>query len=221
LRLLAAAAALLGAAASLRASEPDFLSPGRGESLAPGSVVTVHWRSACESDIPVGFDEAELVLSLDGGLTYPIRVSGELDPCESSATWRVPALASGTVRLALRAGDEEGWSSEKIIGFSEPFQILPDAENRVETLVPRSGEWGVAPEPEIADARDLLGKSMRGAGERLTAPFELAAFSLPAPAAGPRPDRRASALAVTPVSGRRPSSSVPTAPSGAPIPLRL
>jgi len=220
-RLIAAVAALMGAAGTLTASEPDFVSPGRGESLAPGSLVTVQWRSACESDLPAGFDEAELVLSLDGGLTYPIRVSGELDPCESTVTWRVPALASGSVRLALRAGDDGGWSSEQILGLSDAFQILPDADGRVEALVPRSGEWGVAPEPATAGARGLLGRSLRGSRERLTAPFEVAAFSLPATAAGLRPDRRASAAAATPVSARRPSTSVPNAPSGAPTPLRL
>jgi hypothetical protein len=220
-RLLAAAAALLGAAATLQASDPAFLTPSSGESLAPGSVIQVAWRSACESDLPPAFDEAELVLSLDGGLTYPIRVSRELDPCESTISWRVPALAAGSARLALRLGEESEWESEEIVAVSDTFQILPDADGRVEQLVARSGEWGVEPGTEVLEARDLLSRSMRPAAERLTVPAELVAFSLPAPAAALHPERRASGLVTERVSGRRRPSLVPPAPHGAPTPLRL
>jgi hypothetical protein len=220
-RLLAAAAAVFGAAASAAASPGGFLSPGRGEALAPGSVVRVEWRSACESDVPPGFDEAELVLSLDGGLTYPIRVSRELDPCESTVVWRVPAIASDSARLALRMGEERDGESEELAVVGETFRILPDVEGRVETLVPRAGEWGVDLEPETLAARDLLGRSMRSTGERLLAPFSLPAASLPTAAAALRPARRATVHESVPAAGIRRSASVPTAPSGAPVPLRL
>jgi hypothetical protein len=221
LRLFAVAAGLLGVAASGAASETQFLSPGRGEALAPGSVIRVEWRSACESDVPVGFDEAELVLSLDGGLTFPIRVSRELDPCESTITWRVPAIATETARLALRMGDESDGESETIAVLSAPFRILPDVEGRSEPLISRSGEWGQQPEPEPSEARDRLGRSLRASGERLTTPFELPAVSLPACAAGIRPERRSNPLIDTTNAVSRRPVSVPEAPLGAPTPLRL
>jgi len=220
-RLLAAAAALLGAAAALAASDTDFSSPGRGEALAPGSVVRIEWRSGCEGDVPPGYDEAELVLSLDGGVTYPIRVSRELDPCESTLVWRVPAIASGSARLALRMGEERDGDAEEIAAVSAPFRILPDVEGRVERLIPRSGEWGIDPDPAPLDARDLLGRSMRASGERLTAPFALPDVSLPVTAAVVRPARRGTVLESTPAAAPRRAASVPRAPSGAPTPLRL
>lgn len=221
-RLLAAAVALLGAAASLAASEPAFLSPSRAEALAPGAVVTVEWRSACESDIPPGFDEAELVLSLDGGLTYPIRVSRELDPCETTHSWHVPSIATDSARLALRMGEEGHGESERLAAVGDTFRILPDPEGRAQTLIPRAGEWGVAPETEVVGARDRLGRSMRsGAAERLTAPSELVLFSLPPSSAAVGPDRRVETLASVRVAGLRRPASVPEAPVGAPTPLRL
>jgi hypothetical protein len=221
LRLFAVAAGLLGVAASGAASETQFLSPGRGEALAPGSVIRVEWRSACESDVPVGFDEAELVLSLDGGLTFPIRVSRELDPCESTITWRVPAIATESARLALRMGEEGDGEAEEIVVLSAPFRILPDVDGRSEPLISRSGEWGQRPEAEASDGRDRLGRSLRANSERLTAPFELPDASLPGSAAGIRPESRGTALIHTAAAVTRRPVSVPEAPLGAPTPLRL
>ena len=220
-RLLAAAVTLLGAAASLGASQPAFLSPSHGEALAPGAVVQVEWRSACESDIPPGFDEAELVLSLDGGLTYPIRVSRELDPCESTLSWRVPAIATDSARLALRMGEANDGESEELAEISDTFRILPDPERRAQALVPRGGEWGVDPETEVVGARDRLSRSMRPAAERLTAPSELVAFSLPSTGVAVELDRRVVRLSSTRAAGLRRPTSVPEAPAGAPTPLRL
>jgi len=221
MRLLAAAVALFGAAAALSASEPSFLSPSHGEALAPGAVIEVEWRSACESDIPSGYDEAELVLSLDGGLTYPIRVSRELDPCESTHAWRVPAIATDSARIALRMGEQRHGESEQLAAISHTFRILPDPEGRAQALVPRAGEWGTAPETEVVGARDRLGRSMGSAAERLTAPSERVVFSLPPATAALAPDRRVARSASPRAAGLRRPTSVPEAPLGAPTPLRL
>jgi hypothetical protein len=221
MRLIAAAVALLGAAASLAASQPAFLSPARGEALAPGAVVHVEWRSACESDIPPGFDEAELVLSLDGGLTYPIRVSRELDPCESTLAWRVPTIPTDSARLALRMGEASDGESEELAEISDTFRILSDPDGRAQALVPRAGEWGVAPETEVVGAHDRLGRSLRSPAERLTAPSELVVFSLPSAGAAVVLDRRVARLATARAAGLRRPASVPEAPIGAPTPLRL
>jgi hypothetical protein len=189
--------------------------------IAPGAVIHVEWRSACESDIPPGFDEAELVLSLDGGLTYPIRVSRELDPCESTLSWRVPAIASDSARLALRLGEASQGQAERLTEISETFRILPDAGGRAEALVPRAGEWGVDPHAEVVGARDRLGRSMRSPAERLTAPSESVLFSLPPSAVAVSLDRRVVKLASARAVGLRRPTSVPEAPLGAPTPLRL
>ena len=98
-----AACALLVSARARGAagSSEAFASPSRGEILAPGSILEVRWTAACdgateredgrdrverEREPMREVDEAELVLSLDGGLTFPIRVSTELSPCAEAST---------------------------------------------------------------------------------------------------------------------------------------
>ena len=114
--------ALFGAAcawllASSARGEERFLSPDAGEALAPGSTVEVRWSSVCladpDRDSQEQQDEAELILSYDGGLTFPVRVSQEISPCASHYTWRVPSIASDRVRLALRVGREERGDEEE------------------------------------------------------------------------------------------------------------
>src|SRR5512147_730734 len=78
---LAALVSIAAAFAARGEATSPFLSPARGEALAPGSIVEVRWASACASAPEGRADEAEVVLSLDGGLTFPIRVSNELHPC--------------------------------------------------------------------------------------------------------------------------------------------
>jgi len=221
IRLVAAAAAFFGAAGALLASEPAFLTPAPGETLSPGSLVEIEWRSACESDIPPGFNEAEIVLSLDGGLSYPIRVSRELDPCESTVTWRVPALATTSARLAVRMGDESDGESEEIAVVSDPFTILPDVEGRVEPLIQRSNEWATGPEPQALDAADRLSHSLRGTGDSLTRNPEPVVPAVPPTSPSLRPERSRVVLASQPFVGLRPAASVPVALLGAPTPLRL
>lgn len=220
-RLVAAVAALFGAAGWAAALEPSFLTPAGGESLAPGSLVEIEWHSACETDIPPGFNEAEIVLSLDGGLSYPIRVSRELDPCESTVSWRVPALATTSARLAVRMGDESDGESEEIAVVSDPFTILPDAEGRFEPLIQRSNEWATDPEPQALDAAHRLSHSLRGTGDSLTRSSESVVSAVAPASPSLRPERSRVVFASKPFTGLRPAASVPEAPFGAPTPLRL
>lgn len=85
-----------------------------------------------------GFDEAELVLSLDGGASYPIRVSRRLDTGAGEVEWVVPALPSHSARLGLRAGRK---GAETLVAVSAGFAIhLGD---------------GVPPERVVAAVNDL------------------------------------------------------------------
>ena len=220
-RLLAAAVPLFGAAGAVLASGAGFVSPERGETLAPGSVVEIEWRSACESDIPPGFDEAEVVLSLDGGLSYPIRVSRELDPCESTVSWRVPALATTSGRLALRLGSETDVESEEIAVIGDPFTILPDVEGRVERLIQRSHEWATDPQPQALGAADRLSHSLRATGQNVSPSREPVVPAVAPASPSLRQERSRVHLASNPLTGLRPAASVPEAPFGAPTPLRL
>ena len=83
----------------------------------------------------------ELVLSLDGGATFPIRVTGELSTDARALTWRVPALPTDRAVLALRAGDDGDDESETILAQSEPFAIAADLEAGPERLYAVAHEW--------------------------------------------------------------------------------
>jgi hypothetical protein len=88
---------------------------------------------------PPGVDERELVLSLDGGRTFPVRLTREIEPGDRMATWRVPALPTVHAVLALREGGEG--LEEKIVATSAEFTIPASPAAPVEELRLRDGEW--------------------------------------------------------------------------------
>ncbi len=223
-RWRAGLAALVSIAAAFAARgevASPFLSPVGGESLAPGSIVEVRWTSACTSVSGARADEAEVVLSLDGGLTFPIRVSNELPPCATRHLWRVPALATGRARLALRTGSEGLLRTERLRAVSGDFRILSDVDGRVQELYRRAAEWWTPPEATALTAEDLFGGAMSSSAGRILVPFvatEIAAA--PAPATGRDAGRTAVALAHSAGSVPRARSVLSVRP-GAAAPLRL
>ncbi len=219
-------AVLVSLAAALAArgevSSP-FLSPGRGESLAPGSIVEVRWASACASASATGdsADEAEVVLSLDGGLTFPIRVSNELHPCATSYLWRVPALATGRARLALRTGSEGLGRTERLRAVSGDFRILSDVDGRVQELYRRTAEWWTPPEATVLTAEDLFGGAMSSAAGRILVPFVATEIAgAPSPATGREIGRAVVGIAHSAGSAPRGGSVLSFRPVAA-APLRL
>jgi hypothetical protein len=218
--LAAALAALVPASGAL--AEDTFLSPGKGEALAPGSIVEVRWTSLCNGPQDREIDEAELALSLDGGKTFPIRVTPELKPCTARFLWKVPALAAAHARLALRAGSEARDEAEQLEVLTADFRILPDPDGRVEALKRRAAEWWIPSQPSVLSAEDLLEKSMSAARDEIAAPSGLLDAAIPTSspeairparaAAYAAPSRPVSVASLVPVSARG---------AGAQTPLRL
>jgi hypothetical protein len=125
---------LLGAA--VVQAEGRFLAPGAGATLESGATVRVAWNLAETRDLQP--DEMELVLSLDGGRVFPIRVTRDLAPETRSFAWRVPALPTAHAQLALRTG--EGGNEEiELIGDEFSIEIEPGAPLEPTTQV--AGEW--------------------------------------------------------------------------------
>ena len=70
-----------------------------GSEVRAGEIIEIHWK-APGIEVP----ELEILLSLDGGAHYPLRVSPELDPLTGRFRWRVPNLSSADARLRIRFG---------------------------------------------------------------------------------------------------------------------
>lgn len=77
----------------------SFARPAAGAVLQAGETVEIRWTG-----IPADAEEIELLLSLDGGKHFSIRVTEELDADEGSFLWRVPNFVSSEASLAVRMG---------------------------------------------------------------------------------------------------------------------
>lgn len=176
-------AAVVGAPLAI-AQTPRFLQPSRTWRLEAGSTIEVSWAV----DPDPSFEEMELVLSLDGGRTFPLRVTGEISPEGTRISWRVPDLPTLEARLALRAGSDEEPGEETILIVSDVFEIAPLPRLDLEDIVRERGEWrtrearhssggGVADQGLVGDAEPRIdpGSSPDAAGE---APAPVAATRL-------------------------------------------
>jgi len=146
--------------------------PGASDRIPAGRVEVVALEPA-----GAGVEERELVLSLDGGKTFPLRLTGDLDPGDRETSWRVPALPTEHAVLALREGGD-GFE-EEIVAVSAEFVIVPGPGVPAEELRFRDGEW----KTREADAghSDLPSPAFGTAGSGRWTPLEdsRAAFEEP------------------------------------------
>jgi len=124
--------------------------PAAGERLAVGTTATVRWTR-----LPAEVDEFELLLSLDGGRSYAVRLTPRLDPATRELSWVVPNLPAEHARLRLRVGVG---GRELESAPSAPFVILASRRAPPATLRFADGEWWTAalaaPPPCELPARD-------------------------------------------------------------------
>jgi hypothetical protein len=110
------ALALAAPACPVAAASPASASLEVPATVTAGQTVVLRW-----SALPAEVEELEIVLSLDGGGSYHVRVSPELEAREREYHWRVPDLPTRHARLMLRVGGEEG---ERIGALSTEFSIV-------------------------------------------------------------------------------------------------
>ena len=84
--------------------------PADGAVLTAGSTARLAWEPGlgplAGTGPFAGFDEWEVFLSVDGGASYPVRITPHLDADLRQALWEVPDLPTRDARLLLRVGDE-------------------------------------------------------------------------------------------------------------------
>lgn len=107
---------LAGASPLAAAPRAHLLAPADGAELVAGSVAVVEWEEA-----PPGAEEWEAFLSLDGGETYPLRVTPHLNLSIRRFAFQVPPLPTRSARVLLRFGDER---REVEVETPQRFSIL-------------------------------------------------------------------------------------------------
>jgi hypothetical protein len=114
-------AVLAGAPPLAAVPRAHLLAPADGAELVAGSVAVVQWEEA-----PPGAEEWEAFLSLDGGKTYPLRVTPHLNLSIRRFAFQVPPLPTRSARVLLRFGDER---REVEVETPQRFSIVPGSSS--------------------------------------------------------------------------------------------
>ncbi|MEA2692123.1 MAG: hypothetical protein QOJ16_1510 [Acidobacteriota bacterium] len=166
-RLLAAALLAVGLTAAANAAELPvrLLAPGDGTVLAAGSTASLEWTPLDALARPERWEEWEAFLSLDGGATYPVRITPHLDRELRRVTWKVPSLPTRNARLLLRVGDER-W--EDAFELPQRFTISAAPGSFASALdLPRTVGWrGEPARPGESGVRVWVEGSRRGGATR-------------------------------------------------------
>jgi len=223
---LAWIAIVAGPAAAQEAGAPvRLVAPQAGTRLAAGSMAELEWAPLAGFDrLLPKVEEWEAFLSLDGGATYPVRITPHLDQDLRRIRWQVPPFPARDARILLRFGNEHQETPVEVpAGFSIAASpsTLPGLE---QMLLPasRSLRRGEPALPGLAGVVAWVEGSRRGGSLRqvtadepagLKAGFELAdihaetaegASSLSPEVSAPGP---ADGVAATPPDNRRPACS--------------
>src|SRR5262245_25793668 len=110
------------AAAPLLAQPMRLTAPAEGEVLRPGSPARIEWQAGPGLDGDA--EEWEAFLSIDGGRTFPIRLTPHLDLSIRSFVFLVPRVPTRDARLLLRYGDER---EERSVDPGVRFEIAQPA----------------------------------------------------------------------------------------------
>jgi len=184
LRLATLVLAACSAAASPRAAAAHVAEPAAGQRLAAGVTAVARFDLA---EVPLdGVDEMELVLSLDGGETFPHCVSRDLPPGVSRAVWTPPDLSASRAVLGVRTGGRG--KAERVVAVSASFEI-------------------VAPEPQAScPARGAFAPRQPGLGPLDEVEADLEQIPVPSPSPD-GPPVAAPAPSAQPARDPRPSVS--------------
>jgi hypothetical protein len=111
---------------SLEAIEPAvtpirLTAPAAGATLTAGTTADLAWTPLPSLARLARVEEWEAFLSLDGGATYPLRITPHLDQDLRRVRWQVPAVPAADARLLFRLGDER---REVVVKLPQRFTIV-------------------------------------------------------------------------------------------------
>jgi hypothetical protein len=194
-----------------------LVAPRAGATFAAGSTAELEWAPGAGFAGLPHVEEWEAFLSLDGGATYPVRITPHLDQDLRRVRFQVPPIPTPDARILLRFGDERHETAVELPGRlaitaspveESAFSFSRRALSPGEPALP--GHAGVVAWVEGSrrggGLRQVVADAPPGLRERLAPPEtrgEAAVLvSGPAPpqAPGPLPADRAGAL---PSDGRR------------------
>lgn len=107
--------------AELASSPVELTAPSAQVALVGGATAEIAWRPTAAFAELAGATEWEAFLSVDGGRTYPVRLTPHLDLDRRRFVFQVPDLPSAEVRLLLRIGDEQ---AERAVRFPTRLRIV-------------------------------------------------------------------------------------------------
>jgi len=110
------------AASGSGAYSAQLISPTAGQVLYPGQRVRVEWKTVLPN-IDLSWCELELYLSVDGGATFPFRITPQLDPRAAFFYWTVPNMPTAAAVLDIRFGCEGSYPESYSPQTASPFVI--------------------------------------------------------------------------------------------------
>ncbi len=107
--------------------------PAAGHIVRAGEWAEVEW-----TPLPPSVEEFELLLSLDDGARFTVRLTPQLDPAIGGYRWLVPNFPTTRARIQLRVGIDH----REIEGpTGEAFEIVGKATQQLAGLRWLDGEW--------------------------------------------------------------------------------
>jgi hypothetical protein len=177
-----------------------LVAPRAGATLAAGSTAELEWAPAETFDRLSRVEEWEAFLSVDGGATYPVRITPHLDQDLRRIRFQVPPVPTADARILLRFGDER---RETAIALPERFAI-EDSPVQTFLLAHQAAILGEPALPGQAGVAVWVEGSRRGGSLRL-----VVATGMPGLLEGLRPlaaHGEAAVLASEPASPRSPNA---------------
>jgi hypothetical protein len=144
-----------------------LLSPRPDVTLIAGSTAELEWAPLAPFLDLSEVEEWEAFLSLDGGATYPVRITPHLDQDLRRVRWEVPDLPTPQAAILLRFGDERRETAVELpVRFAIVASSVPSAEQDVLALARRVRAPGEPALPGQAGVVAWVEGSRRGGSAR-------------------------------------------------------